>query len=125
MLDRIKIKSNFVLNPKEDVAQGIVTPQDYVNKKSSEILKNTFKVGTGIFILSKDEVDALKLLQDNGYQYVLTLYDKSPEALNFIKYTMDHPTVPIIYEYRKDKSIRKIGGYTELKKELDSLHEQE
>jgi hypothetical protein len=38
---------------------------------------------------------------------------------------MDHPTVPIIYEYRKDKSIRKVGGYTELKKELDSLHEQE
>jgi glutaredoxin len=70
-------------------------------------------------------LDALKLLQDNGYQYVLTLYDKSPEALNFIKYNMDHPTVPIIYEYRKDKSIRKVGGYTELKKELDSLQEQE
>jgi glutaredoxin len=70
-------------------------------------------------------LDALKLIQENGYQYVLTLYDKSPEALNFIKYTMDHPTVPIIYEYRKDKSIRKVGGYTELKNELDRLHGQE
>ena len=25
-------------------------------------------------------LDALKLIQDNGYEYVLTLYDKSPNA---------------------------------------------
>ena len=36
-------------------------------------------------------LDALKLIQDNGYQYVLTLYDKSPEALNFIKSESSKP----------------------------------
>lgn len=69
-------------------------------------------------------LDALKLIQDNGYEYVLTLYDKSPNGLNYIKYVLDHPTVPIIYEYTKDNKFRKIGGYTELKNEFDRVHGQ-
>src|SRR5690606_39223488 len=60
VLEKIKIKSNLHLTEKE-VAQGIVFPQDFVNKKSKEALGNRVNVGDGIFALSKSELKSLAI----------------------------------------------------------------
>lgn len=59
ILEKISNKANFHLDPIKEVAQGIVSPQDYVNKASQEILGGNSKVGDGIFVLSDDEVKTL------------------------------------------------------------------
>ncbi len=59
ILQKIKAKSNFVLNEKNEVAQGIVFPQDYLNKKTKLKLGVDFKVGQGVFSLSNTEKNNL------------------------------------------------------------------
>lgn len=54
IIDRIRDKQNFTFDKKE-IAQGIVAPQDFLNKKNQEILGEDFNVGDGIFILSQEE----------------------------------------------------------------------
>lgn len=61
ILEKISSKANLHLDPKKEVAQGIVCPQDYVNKSSQEVLGSNFRVGEGIFVLSDNELKALKL----------------------------------------------------------------
>jgi len=44
-----------------EVAQGIVTPQDFLNKSNAEYLGKGYSEGEGIFILKDEELKALKL----------------------------------------------------------------
>jgi hypothetical protein len=60
VLSKIESKGNLYLTEKE-VAQGIVFPQDFVNKKSKEKLRYTVEVGNGIFALTKSELSNLSL----------------------------------------------------------------
>ncbi len=61
LLNKVQGRSNFFLNKKSEVAQGIVLPQDYVNTNSKQFLGNNFHVGQGIFVLSDKEKQALNL----------------------------------------------------------------
>lgn len=61
LLLKLASRSNFLLDGKHEVAQGIVPPQDFLNKKSQSVLGSKFSVGQGVFTLNCDEVDALKL----------------------------------------------------------------
>jgi len=87
ILDKIESKRNFEFiekskfseGVKAEIAQGIVSPQDVVNKKSAEIangihphhafvskkmvedLENKFVVGQGIFVLSESEIEKLQI----------------------------------------------------------------
>jgi len=74
-LNKIKNHGNFYLNNKE-VAQGIVAPQENLNKSNAEKLNNQFPVGKGIFVLNNNEKSNLSL---------------NKEELNLIKpyYTTD------------------------------------
>jgi adenine-specific DNA-methyltransferase len=45
----------------EEMAQGIVSPQDSVNKKSKEALGDSVQIGDGIFVLSNDELKKIHL----------------------------------------------------------------
>lgn len=53
--------ANFQLDEKEDVAQGIVTPQDNLNKAALNVLGEGFKLGQGIFNISNEEIANLNL----------------------------------------------------------------
>src|SRR5690606_34654752 len=55
ILEKIQNKGNFNLDEKREVAQGIVYPQDFLNKKNQLILGSNFKVGQGIFVLNNYE----------------------------------------------------------------------
>lgn len=46
------------------MAQGIVYPQENINKKSLEILGNNFYLGQGIQKLTNEEVENLNLLKN-------------------------------------------------------------
>ena len=61
LLAKIKAASNFVLDGNDEVAQGIVPPQDFVNRKSLAILGSNFSVGQGIFNLYREDEGSLKL----------------------------------------------------------------
>ena len=63
VLDRIAARADFVLDPKKDIAQGLVTPQDGLNKKTAEIIGGGAEIGEGVFILTNDELKSLALSQ--------------------------------------------------------------
>lgn len=59
ILSKIASKTNFKLDKKDEVAQGIVAPQDSVNKTSQKKLGRDFRVGDGIFYLSNAEKETI------------------------------------------------------------------
>jgi len=61
ILKNISIRANFILNENSEVAQGIVAPQDSVNSASRSIIGSKFNVGDGIFVLSENELEGMKL----------------------------------------------------------------
>lgn len=63
ILNKIQLKSNFKLNQREEVAQGIVYPQDKVNKASRIKLNNTKNIGDGIFVINENEKRLLHLME--------------------------------------------------------------
>ncbi len=113
-----KIQNNevFYLSNKE-VAQGIVLPQDFLNKKNQKILGGNFKKGDGIFALSKIEKDNLNLQKDED---VLI----KPYFMNdkFYKYGTDFKNnFWIIYTDSKFKNSQEINKYPSIKKHLDQF----
>ncbi|ECR0914497.1 class I SAM-dependent DNA methyltransferase, partial [Campylobacter coli] len=62
LFNKIQKYGKFYLEEKE-VAQGIVYPQENVNKKSLEILGTKFYIGQGIQKLTSEELEQLNLLE--------------------------------------------------------------
>ena len=60
LLSKMETAGSVHLSARE-VGQGIVCPQDYLNKKSLQIVGGGHKVGDGVFVLSQREVDAMRL----------------------------------------------------------------
>ena len=60
IVDKIRAKQNFSFDEKA-IAQGIVTPQDFLNKKNQAILGGGLEVGDGVFNISQIEYEALNL----------------------------------------------------------------
>ena len=59
-------------------------------------------------------VNAVKLLNLSGFQYVLSLYDRNPTILQGTKDLWNHKTTPIIVEYRVSENPVLIGGFDDL-----------
>ena len=115
LLDKIKSKSNFILDPKKEVAQGIVAPQDALSKKSAEILGSDFNAGSGIFVLTNDEVQGLDLSsQEMG---LLKPYYTTVELEKFSR--IKDNSYWIIYTDSSYKNINSLNEYPRLKKHLD------
>lgn len=59
LLDKIKAKQNFIIDPKKEIAQGIVPNPDVVNNNNilklpaTRVKKENIKVGDGVFIIDK------------------------------------------------------------------------
>ena len=61
VLEYIKQHNNAIFLTSKEIAQGIVFPQDTLNRKNQSILGDEFKEGEGIFVLSQCEKDSLQL----------------------------------------------------------------
>lgn len=113
-----KIKSGINIYLKEnEVAQGIVIPQDRLNRKNCELLGNVYKVGDGIFVLSEEEKDRLRL-EENEKNILKPYYDTT----NFCKYnTRGVNNNWIIYTDSRFKDTDFIRQFPNIKKHLDKF----
>jgi len=117
ILNKLFEKKNFELDPKREVAQGIVTPQDSLNKKGAENLNNQFPVGTGIFIVSNAELQSMDL-KDNELEIIKPYY--TTEQLHRF-YGDKNNTHWLIYTTSNLKSENEIKKYPNIKNHLDKF----
>ena len=71
ILQLISNAKHILLNDQDglkEISSGIDVLQDYVNKKSQQLLNNKKQIGDGIFVLSQQEYDSLNL---NGNEKAL------------------------------------------------------
>ena len=114
ILNKIESIKNFNLNEKE-IAQGIVYPQENVNKKSLEILGKNFYIGQGIQKLTNEEIKKLKLLEREK-----NLLKPIFESNNIEKYFVEKDNnFWVIYTNSSFKNPNSMDKYPNLKKHLD------
>lgn len=119
LLNLIKRASNFTLNGKTEVAQGIVAPQDSLNRQGASILGVGFRVGEGIFNLSDAEKAALNLTTKEE-ELVRPFYTTSELNRYF-----GNPKnkLWVIYTDSSFKDERAMKPYPNLKRHLDRFEE--
>ena len=115
ILDKIEVNRNFELDKIKEVAQGIVTPNDNVTKKSLEILGKDYKLNEGIFNLNTQEKEDLNL-SDDELELVKPLYTTN-EISHYVASKKN--TYWVIYTDSSFKDKAKIEQYSDLKKHLD------
>jgi hypothetical protein len=114
VLEKTKQQGNFYLTEKE-VAQGIVFPQDFVNKKSKELLNDTVEVGEGIFALTQAELKNLKL--EASERKIIKPYYTTDDIKRY--YGNPKNKLWIIYTGSEFKAPKAMKPYPNLKKHLD------
>ena len=119
LLDIIKSKQNFKLDAKKEVAQGIVPPQDFLNKKNQQILGKGHKIGEGIFILNEDELNNLGLT-NHELDLIKPFY--STNRLNRFYGNQENKNW-IIYTDSSFKYSKNIKSYPNIKNHLDKYSE--
>ncbi len=112
VLKKILDKSNFNFT-NDEVAQGIVAPQDFVNRKSASKLGNKYKIGFGIFVLSDEEKNTLNL--DEAELKLLKPYYTSNELFKY--YGNRNNQQWVIYTRSNINST--IDDYLNIKEHLD------
>ena len=117
ILNKLKDKSNFLLDEKLEVAQGIVFPQDFANKKSQVELGNSFSVGDGIFGLSLKEKDALNLTERE--LELVKPYFTSEQFFRY--YAIPENKLWLVYTSSKFKNPVEILPYPNIKRHLDQF----
>ena len=65
-------------------------------------------------------IEAIKILEDSGHEYVLTMLDKSPEYRNQLKKKWKWDTVPIVITRDVNGNEELIGGCSDLKKRFNT-----
>ena len=117
ILKKISSESNVHLNSNKEVAQGIVYPQDKVNKASRKALGNSFKVGDGIFVLSQEEKDQISFAQTE-LSFIKPVYT-TQELGRFYGNPTNREWV--IYTDSGFKDHKRIENYPNIKKHLDKF----
>jgi adenine-specific DNA-methyltransferase len=115
ILNGILNASNFQLDDKLEIAQGIVAPQDFVNKASLETLGDDTELNEGIFYLTDKEKEELNLSQDE-----LKLIKPFYTTTELDRYYGDsNNKYWVIYTDSSFKSSNAMKPYPNLKRHLD------
>jgi hypothetical protein len=115
ILDKIKSKGDYELNERNEVAQGIVLPQDTLNRKNKLILGNSYKIGEGIFQLNNLEKSNLKLSKDETK--LVKPYFTTEQIHRY--YTSHTNSTWLIYTDSSFKKPESMNYYPNLKQHLD------
>jgi len=116
VLKKIEKVENFKLQSNE-VAQGIVPPQDAINKKALSILGDEFSIGDGIFVLNNDELQSMSLFDEE--KKLIKPYFTSSELLQY--YGLQHNKYWIIYTSSEFKNPEKLSEYPNIRNHLDKF----
>jgi hypothetical protein len=116
VLQKITAKDHFLLNTNE-VANGIHSHHDFVNKRMQKVLGNDFSVGDGIFALSKTEKNILNL--SDIEKNILKPYYTTKELDKY--YGDKNNSYWLIYTSSKFKKPENIKPYPNIKKHLDKF----
>lgn len=110
------VKDKSFLND-DEVAQGIVFPQDFLNRQGSIKLGNQYPIGTGIFGLSQAEKDSM-ILNKNELELIKPYF--TTEQIHKY-YTEPNNTQWLIYTDSSFKRPEKMSAYPNIKKHLDKF----
>ncbi|MFC1515789.1 Eco57I restriction-modification methylase domain-containing protein [Thermodesulfobacteriota bacterium] len=114
----IKLKTEGTVNLNEkEVAQGIVCPQDYINKASQEKLNYSFDVGHGIFVIDNKEKQELNLSKKE--LQLIKPYYTTKELFKY--FGINNNVKWIIYTDSTFKNNNTIKPYPKIKKHLDKF----
>ncbi len=116
LFNKIQKYGKCYLEEKE-VAQGIVYPQENVNKKSLEILGKNFYIGQGIQKLTNEEVEKLNLLK-NEKNLLKPIFESNSIEKYYAKKDNDFW---VIYTNSSFKNLNSMDNYPNLKKHLDKF----
>lgn len=118
VLDQISLMSNFYLS-QDEVAQGIVPPQDFLNSRGRELLKGeAFTVGQGIFNLSHSEKESLNLTDLE--KVLVKPFFTSNELTQY--YGGNHNSLWVIYTDSRFKNPAEMDAFPNLKRHLDQFN---
>ena len=115
LLNKIQSKQNFILDAKNEVAQGIVAPQDNLNGAGERALNYQIPKGTGIFVVSNKEYRDIGL--NKKERRIVKPYYTTEQLGRF--YGCDDNGYFIIYTSSEFKNPEKIKDYPNIKKHLD------
>ena len=113
IFDKIAEKKTYLTN--EEVAQGIVFPQDYLDKKGAQKLNGAYAIGTGIFGLSDEERNELTLNEKE--KDLIRPYYTTEQIHRY--YTEPQNSKWLIYTDSTFKNEDKMVNYPNLKAHLD------
>jgi len=118
IVDKIRAKQNFDFDKKE-IAQGIVAPQDFLNKKNQAILGDNFEVGNGIFNITQTEYENLNLNAEE--KKLIKPFYTTTELHRF--YGTNKNRLWVIYTDSSFNNAENIEPYPNLKEHLDKFQE--
>ncbi|WP_144665758.1 type IIG restriction enzyme/methyltransferase [Campylobacter jejuni] len=116
LFNKIQKYGKFYLEERE-VAQGIVYPQENVNKKSLEILGTKFYIGQGIQKLTSEELEQLNLLEHER-SLLKPIFENNNIEKYFVK---KENNFWVIYTNSSFKNPNSMDNYPNLKKHLDKF----
>jgi len=116
VLNKVSAQANFRLTDRE-VAQGVVFPQDYINKNTKITLGDQYKIGHGVFVLSDKEKQQLSLTSKE--LNLIKPYYTTKELYRWYGNLKNKEWV--IYTDSSFKNKNKIKDYPNIKKHLDQF----
>jgi adenine-specific DNA-methyltransferase len=119
ILDKILLRKNFTLDPKVEVAQGIVAPQDTLNKKSAELLKGKIEKGKGVFVITEHEKIAMNLTKEE--MGLIKPFYTTSELQKY--HSSEKNKYWIIYTDSSFKDVSAMKPFPNIKKHLDKFKE--
>lgn len=117
ILNKIYNKKNFQLLNNE-ATNGIHPHHGYLNAKMIEVLENKYSINTGVFALSKEELEKLELLEIEK-KLIKPFY--SDTSLMDRYFCDKNNKEYIIYTDSSFKNLSKIEDYPNIKKHLDKF----
>jgi len=90
---------------------------------------NSYSVSRYYFVWVKHDCDwcvqAMDLLNQKAISHAVFTMDQQPEVLSEAKSNFNWQTVPIVFEVCSDGTTKLIGGFTDLKKHLEEIEEND
>ena len=115
VLDAIAQNPSVIYLRADEVAQGIVFPQDFLNAKNQRLLGDGYIVGEGVFVLTNGDLVRLEL--DSTEMEIMRPYYTSEQISRY--YSNKQNDLWVIYTGSDFKSPERMRDYPRLKKHID------